>query len=954
MKSLKKLTLFALALSACFFTSAAVACGNKKDNKNDESSSVSDSVSPPDSGSNSGGEDENAPYVYNVAVHNAGGYNFKGVTVTLYDGETAIASKTTNVAGEAIFREADIPSVGAYNVVLTNLPLGYVTSEEEYKTVALSGTDTSVVLVPQGVMAAPMPQGTQYSLSDVMYDFTITDSDNVTHTLSEILQEKEVVLLNFWYDGCGPCAMEFPALNNFYLQYKDNVEVLAISTQDAKDSVASYKARMGLQFPMIDVTCGITLGSSSTSTFAALGTPTTVIIDRYGVVAYQHTGSITDDDDFIALYNQFAGADYIPTVIEGDGSSGDGGDSNVETDLRVHPTVSAPTHAQTSAAMGGASGFHYRFQPLDKAKYEEYSWPFIVGEENGESYMYSPIKGYHGNYAQMLVDFSAKTGDVIAFDYWINSEEKADIFYVTIDGVIIHEISGYTTDTQWKTCYAYVFRADDYKEEHELGLVYMKDTETSAGDDVVKIKNMRVLSVSDIENAGDSADIFRYAATEKNTDANAATQYKNYASVVLNETDGYYHVGEENGPLLFANMMFESLWNTQSLWLLAYNNYCIFEGFNFGMNADSESNAMGIIESYAWASNHNYFNYGYVPVNKDLAEWLQIAVETITVNQVWEGNYHDNEWLELCVYYEHYGVGDPIGDPIKNVTFHSATELHEGTNTVEVPFAMTPRGFKYKFIPEKTGGYHVYTQGTADPTVFLVAEDTYTFLGTWEDMPYADILRNEDGTPQLGPYGNELYDGNIEFSYYFEAGKTYYMLFTTYLDMTAEYEVVIEYLGASGKYLTFAATGPNSYNEVTNEEFVPDAIAYAYSDPEQGGDGFYHKVEENGSLGGTIYLDCLRTTAMFPFQSLKQICDEAVEKFDDITKRAFYVDGVDYTEDLLIYCELAARNTGELKGLIELDKDLLTILTKILSKYDATENAWQKLCYYYVYYGEAA
>lgn len=194
MKSLKKLTLFALALSACFFTSAAVACGNKKDNKNDESS-VSDSVSSPDS-SNSG-EDENAPYVYNVAVHNAGGYNFKGVTVTLYDGETAVASKTTNVAGEAIFREADIASVGTYNVVLTNLPLGYTTSEEEYETMALSGTDTSVVLVPQGVMEAPMPQGTQYSLSDVMYDFTITDSDNVTHTLSEILQNKEVVMLNF-------------------------------------------------------------------------------------------------------------------------------------------------------------------------------------------------------------------------------------------------------------------------------------------------------------------------------------------------------------------------------------------------------------------------------------------------------------------------------------------------------------------------------------------------------------------------------------------------------------------------------------------------------------------------------------------------------------------------------------------------------------------------------------
>jgi len=52
-------------------------------------------------------------------------------------------------------------------------------------------------------------------------DFTVTDIDGNTFTLSEALKDHEAVLINFWATWCGPCRSEFPAINKVYEEYKD-------------------------------------------------------------------------------------------------------------------------------------------------------------------------------------------------------------------------------------------------------------------------------------------------------------------------------------------------------------------------------------------------------------------------------------------------------------------------------------------------------------------------------------------------------------------------------------------------------------------------------------------------------------------------------------------------------------------------------------------------------------
>ena len=202
-----------------------------------------------------------------------------------------------------------------YSVAVMGYPGVYTaksgsTPNERY---SIGAEEMDVVLLPKANYAP-----TVYRVGDYMADFTITDIDGNTYNLYDLLSQKRAVVLNFWFYGCPPCANEFPALNASYNTHKDSVEVLAIDDHpnDTVDSVKGYEQYRGftLDMPLFKTDYQSAL---SISRFNTGGWPTTVIIDRYGVISTIHVGAITSSLRWDAIFDYYISDNYDGTPFSG-------------------------------------------------------------------------------------------------------------------------------------------------------------------------------------------------------------------------------------------------------------------------------------------------------------------------------------------------------------------------------------------------------------------------------------------------------------------------------------------------------------------------------------------------------------------------------------------------------------------------------------------------------------
>lgn len=859
-------------------------------------------------------------FVYKIRVQSVGGFGLRNVIVNLYDGDEEKYSVLTNSQGDALFTGNVTP--GVYDVRLEDVPVGWSIADEtiKYQTSAIAQTNITVPMKAQLITEYPAPLGKTYALGDVMYDFSVETCDGATFKLSEVLKEKRMVLLNFWATWCGPCKQEFPYLQNAYNLYESTVGVLAASKDDDQAAVKAFKDSNGYPFPMAGKP---RTGGFITDHFNLGAIPVSVVIDRYGVVSYIHTGAIPSTGEFTALFDKFVGDNYVQTVISDNGTEG-GGNGGADNE-RLEPTVSPPALAEVASVMtGDSTDFTYSWEKDDK-----YSWPWeVVTTEADGKFLRASNKGFHNSYAILNVEFTAAADTVLQFDMQLSTELQGDFLYVMVDGAIIHKLSGERSLNGWETFSAYVFESA-HVGKHTLTFIYMKDANLSYGEDEVKLRNLTCSTPkATVDNADISLDVFRYAATGYNDPTTpsgkaAATAYKNYITPVFNADDGYYHVNSKNGPYLFADLMNATLWNQVDVWQLAYNGLLVYNGVDL----------QDLLEDYAWAANHS--TNGYVPVTADLRELLHYVSKIPSLyGEKSDKAWHANEWLETCIYYDHYGTQPAMGDPTKGITFDGAIPLEEGTSHIVCDRSLVPLGIKHKFTPTKTGAYRIQslvpeeyedTDSCYDPQAWVIDSDRTTFLA------YSDDTLNNANVD------------NFDICLTMNAGETYYLLFAFFLNDVGEFDLSIEYLGETYTNLLNCAVGPYSFNPVTNATYVPTAKQTQLFD-----DGYYYVVDENGEKISKVYLDLTHVTYLFPGNTLQNIIESAEEY--SVEKRLFYLDGVDYTETMQTYLFYAILNERELYGMVAVDEELMEILLKLTKYYDGfggIKNSWQMACYYY-------
>ncbi len=321
----------------------------------------------------------------------------------------------------------------------------------------------AMMLTMVGFAAAEDDDETRaYVVGDTMGDFTLTLSDGTTVTFSELLATHKAVLINIWATWCTPCCQEFPYMEEAYAQVQDDLAIVAVSCEpsDTDDVINAFKEENGLSIlPMAADTIGLT------DWFDYNGIPTSIMIDRNGVICWQESGSITSVDTFLRLFKPFIADDYAESLV------------GFEIP-KVKPTVENPDAADAAAAMlAEGSDLTVSFSSDD-----EYAWPWAVGD----GCMVASNTGIDDSYAMVNVTLNAEEGDVLSYDVKVSCEENYDYFYVLVDDVISKVIDG---EKDWATC-ATTLTAG----EHTVTFVYMKDSASSGGEDTAWLKNVKLLT----------------------------------------------------------------------------------------------------------------------------------------------------------------------------------------------------------------------------------------------------------------------------------------------------------------------------------------------------------------------------------------------------------------------------------------------------------------------------
>lgn len=888
------------------------------------------------------GSDSNAAKTtYTVSVKTQGGMIMSGVDVYVYSDDTLADLKnyaTTDENGQASFA---LPESDKYAIVLTSVPKGY-NIEKSY---AFSGS-TAVITLTSSLIKEGDISTTTLGVGDVMYDFTVTTTDGEKLTLSEVLSEKKMVMLNFWYTTCQWCLEEFPVMEEAYQQYKDDIEIIALDPLDDATAVKGFKDGNNLSFPM--AACP----SSWSNVFGITGYPTSIIIDRYGVICMVEAGAMTSLRPFMSAFDHFTADDYEQKLCDGVAS----------LITNIKPTYTMDTSENIGAAINKGE-INVTYRPETEGEDAEYAWPFVIGEKNGDKCIYASNQGIEGSFAIIYADIELKAGQAIGFDYLSSTESINDVMYVLVNEEDIFQISGVSEDNKWKSCYPCVATEDG---TYELALCYLKDDSDNDGDDTVYIRNMRVVDAKDIDSE-------TYLPREVATTADGF-DYE-YVNIVYNEKDGYYHVESANGPLLLADLMGYTQFNEeQSIYELAYNGKIVVDGVNLYED---------IVDYCSYASNSNL--NGVCTVNYELGELLKKVADVAGFED------NDNEWLKICKYYQAYGTnGKQLTDPIKGLATFSAYEAKLGvgvsTNYFYYDRAIMPRGLYAKFVPSTSGVYRITSNTDSGNDV-----DAWIF-----DKNHETLLTYD--------HDERMYtdSANCSMVYYMEAGKEYYIdiaFWDIYEIGYIRYD--IEYLGA--QYDLFRLASPGTFTYDSNA--TGDQMYYVIGGGIKvvlGSDGKYYEdlgVDANGNqkYGSLLYADFTGITSIFD-TPLKNMIDKgafdftktesdlyiltimknhnnSVEetdkylkeywgedydayaetyKLDDIYAGRFHGTGEDLTEEIRTYLgSMDNSGNAERQGCVVVTKRLAEILQKLMDKYtfENVDDSWLKLCYYYDHLG---
>lgn len=104
----------------------------------------------------------------------------------------------------------------------------------------------------------------------------------------------QLLLVNFWATWCAPCRREMPVLQAASERHAGALAVVGIAIDDP-GPVRDFVTELGISYPILIGSADV-LRTQRAWGNAAGALPYTVLVDRAGVIRWQHLGEVTADE----------------------------------------------------------------------------------------------------------------------------------------------------------------------------------------------------------------------------------------------------------------------------------------------------------------------------------------------------------------------------------------------------------------------------------------------------------------------------------------------------------------------------------------------------------------------------------------------------------------------------------------------------------------------------------
>ncbi len=153
--------------------------------------------------------------------------------------------------------------------------------DDSYPAVQIS-QDLRMLLGDRGLATAP-PVAPQ--VGDSAPNFNLASIGTSPVKLDSL--RSKAVLVNFWATWCIPCKSEMPLLERTYRRYRGRLQIVGIDQQETRSAVRDFIKAHGITYPI-----GLDQNGNVAYAYEIVGTPTSFLLDKRGVIRYERVGAL--------------------------------------------------------------------------------------------------------------------------------------------------------------------------------------------------------------------------------------------------------------------------------------------------------------------------------------------------------------------------------------------------------------------------------------------------------------------------------------------------------------------------------------------------------------------------------------------------------------------------------------------------------------------------------------